>query len=112
MNNYYDDLESRQETLDLLNAKLGEPTGFSALREKLLTYYGLIYEKQSQYNLDWQWLNQPTDVRFRELEDRLLIIADIRRLEIRLLTNLKEKAKKTIHTIRPLPVQVQEGRIK
>ena len=108
LNNYYDDLESRQETINLLNAKLGEPPRFSALREKLLTYYGSIYEKHPKYNLDWQWLNQPTDVRFQELEDRLLIIADIRRLEIRLLTSLKAKAEKTIQSIRAPAVQVEK----
>ncbi len=96
---YYKDQQAKLQTLDKLNDRLQETPALVVLRQQLNNYFDLIYVQRQQV-IDWQWLNQPQAARFKDVEAQLLLIADIRRTQIHLLTILKANAQKTIAIIK------------
>jgi hypothetical protein len=95
---YYKDQQAKLETLDKLNDRLQETPALVVLRQQLNNYFDLIYVQRQQV-IDWQWLNQPQEARFKDVQAQLLLIADIRRTQIHLLATLRANAQKTIAII-------------
>jgi len=102
LSHYYDDLAAKDKVIDKLDDSMIETASYSSLRQKLTTYYEAIYKHQPASKSDWQWLNNADDIQFRQLEERLLTIADVRGTEIHLLITLQMNAKKTIEAIQTL----------
>ncbi len=70
LENYYKYLETTQETLGHLNARLGETPSLVGLREQLINYFEPVYAK-GHHAIDWQWLNTPREVQFKAVEAQI-----------------------------------------